>query len=263
MTRVKSRRGILDWLKQQEPEIVFDPAKLKTKEDWIAAGKLVFEAAARTLPAPSGGPFVKTPFPASKEGILPPFVTGNRYVIRKKGLVEIGINACGECHTRVMPDGSYLPGAQGIFGLRADEASMQRVRDMNPAPLARRRESVWVLWGAPWVESKEEFFQRMSIEELLRVQAAVHPGVIARQGTSGIHPPHVPSLIGLKDRKYLDSTGFVRHRSIGDLARYAVTNQGLDTLAHYGDFQPSLEVTVFGSEKGTRYSDEQLYALGL
>src|SRR5664279_4516104 len=88
----KEPAGYLEWLKQQEPEVVFDPAKLKTKEDWIAAGKLVFEAAARTLPAPPGGPFTKTPLPASKEGILPPFVTGNRYVIRKKGVLEIGIN---------------------------------------------------------------------------------------------------------------------------------------------------------------------------
>lgn len=36
--------GYLDWLKQQEPEIVFDLSKLKTEEDWIKAGELVFEA---------------------------------------------------------------------------------------------------------------------------------------------------------------------------------------------------------------------------
>jgi len=87
--------------------------------------------------------------------------------------------------------------------------------------------------------------------------------VIARQGTSASHPPHIPSLIGIKDHKYLDSTGLVRHRSMGDLARYAVTNQGLDTMAHYGDFQPSVQRTPFSSEVGTRYSDEQLYALAL
>src|SRR4030095_10750868 len=36
--------GYLDWLKQQEPEVVFDLSKLKTEDDWIKAGELVFEA---------------------------------------------------------------------------------------------------------------------------------------------------------------------------------------------------------------------------
>ena len=78
----KEPAGYLDWLKQQEPEIVFDPAKLKTKEDWIAAGKLVFEHEPLVSPLPPGGPFFKNPLLASKEGILPPFIPGNRYIIR-------------------------------------------------------------------------------------------------------------------------------------------------------------------------------------
>ena len=45
--------------------------------------------------------------------------------------------------------------------------------------------------------------------------------------------------------------------------RYAILNEGLDTLAHFGDFQPSPGATVFSGEEGTRYSDEQLYALAL
>jgi hypothetical protein len=36
--------GYLDWLKQQDPQVEFDPAQLKTSEDWIRAGELVFEA---------------------------------------------------------------------------------------------------------------------------------------------------------------------------------------------------------------------------
>jgi len=259
----KEPAGYLDWLKQQEPEVVFDPAKLKAKQDWIAAGKLVFEHEPLVFPLRPGGPFFKTPLPASKEGVLPPFIPGNRYIIRKKGVLEVGINACAGCHTRVMPDGSHLAGAQGMVDFRNDEASIQRVRDMKPEVLARRQQSAWVLFGVPWVESKEKFFERMSKEEMVRQQGAQHSGVLARQGTSASHPPRIPSLIGVKNHKYLDSTGFARHRSIGDLARYAVTNQGLDTMAHYGDFQPTLNATPFSSEKGTRYSDEQLYALAL
>ena len=98
---------------------------------------------------------------------------------------------------------------------------------------------------------------------MIRELGANHPGVFARQGTSRSHPVRVPSLIGVQDLTYLDATGLVRHRSIGDLMRYAVINMGLDTSAHYGDFQPSSKPTPFTSEEGTRYSDEQLYALAL
>lgn len=255
--------GYPDWLKQQEPEIVFDPAKLKTKADWIAAGKLVFEHEPLVFPAPEKGVFFPTPLPPDKDGALPYFVPGNRYIIRKKGVLEVGINACAGCHTRVMPDGSYLPGAQGVVDFRPEESAVERARNMTPERLERRRASAWVLFGMPWIETKEEFYARLTKEEAVRQFAAQHSGVLPRQGTSAIHPPHIPSLIGVQERKYLDSTGFARHRSIGDLARYAITNQGLDTLAHFGDFQPSAKETPFSSEIGTRYSDEQLYALGL
>jgi hypothetical protein len=144
-----------------------------------------------------------------------------------------------------------------------DAETLKRLREMTPEQVKRRQESAWMLYGAPWVQSKEEFVAGLTKEEMVRQQEMERPGVLARQGTSGSHPPHIPSLIGIKDRRYLDSTGLVRHRTIGDLARYAVTNQGLDTLAHYGDFQPSPKATPFSSAIGTRYSDEQLYALGL
>ena len=45
--------------------------------------------------------------------------------------------------------------------------------------------------------------------------------------------------------------------------RYAIVNQGLDIIAHYGDFQPSPTQRAVFAEEGTRYSDEQLYALAL
>jgi hypothetical protein len=36
--------GYLDFLRKQQPQIVFDVAKLKTERDWVAAGELVFDA---------------------------------------------------------------------------------------------------------------------------------------------------------------------------------------------------------------------------
>src|SRR5262249_5561019 len=72
--------------------------------------------------------------------------------------------------------------------------------------------------------------------------AAIPPGLAARTGTSPFYPAQVPDLIGVKDRHYLDHTGLVRHRAIGDLMRYAALNQGLDRLASFNRFVPAVAV---------------------
>src|SRR5690348_18157885 len=47
----KEPLGYLEWLKQREPEVVFDTSTLHTKEDWIRAGKIVFETGTVYQPA--------------------------------------------------------------------------------------------------------------------------------------------------------------------------------------------------------------------
>jgi hypothetical protein len=263
---VKGREpaGYFDWLKQQEPEIIFDAAKLRTKEDWIAAGKIVFEAQIQFFPAPEQPPTADEPWPIGKNGELFPYRPGNGYIIRRKGKIEAGSNACVECHVRVLPDGSYLEGAQkGVIDSPVTEASLQQLRNMTQEQLSRRINAIWGAFGAPWAMSRADFEAYYTKDRYILESAARHPSVFRRQGTSYSHPPHVPSLIGIQDHKYLDSTGLVRNRSIGDIMRYAITNQGLDSLAFYGDFQPSSGQTGFIGDEGTRYSDEQLYALAL
>src|SRR5262249_26089989 len=43
----KQPPGYIEWLKQQEPEVVFDAKELNTEADWLRAGELVFEAPIR------------------------------------------------------------------------------------------------------------------------------------------------------------------------------------------------------------------------
>jgi hypothetical protein len=78
-------------------------------------------------------------------------------------------------------------------------------------------------------------------------------------------------LIGIKDRKYLDATGLIRHRSIGDLMRYATMNQDTDPFARYLGKAPA-DAVPFGlvslpkdpkKYSNGRYGDDQLYALAL
>jgi cytochrome c553 len=254
----KEPPGYIESLQQREPEILFDPAKLHTREDWIRAGKLVFEAEVVYAPArlTPGGRKVPPSFApwVSSDGILAGFKS--RYVIRKKGVIETGSTSCATCHSRLMPDGTFLEGAQGNFpdGVFTDFPS-------SPTPNTRVLDFLWTNFGAPWIQTRESFDRAMTSLG----HADPYGGVLSRQGTSAAHPPHIPSLIGVHDIQYLDATGLVRHRSIGDLMRYAVLNTGLDTLARFGDFQPAISQTAsgFGGEDGTRYSDEQLYAMAL
>ena len=122
--------GYMEWLKQQAPEVLWDESghkpNLSSKEDWIAAGRIVFNtpiyytthriASMDDVRDPKW--YQTTGVPVAKDGTVP-FV---RYVIRKKGEVELGDFACGFCHTRVMPDGSVLEGAQGNFPFEKSKA---------------------------------------------------------------------------------------------------------------------------------------------
>jgi hypothetical protein len=123
----KEPPGYLEWLGGQDPQVVFDPSRLRTGAEWIAAGKLVFEAPRGSVPIESFKDlrwYEQLRIPLTAEGIVP----GWRYVIRKKGLVEAGGGSCSACHSRVMPDGSLLNGAQSNFPRERDFAWDIRMR---------------------------------------------------------------------------------------------------------------------------------------
>ena len=269
----KEPRGYFERLKQQEPEIVFDPAKLKTEADWIKAGELVFDAP--TLFGAVGATEVRNPkfyeqtrVPVTRDHTAPFF----RYVIRKRGEVEVGFISCATCHTRVMSDGTVIKGAQGNFPITRETAFIIRAQAAAAADkdqvlrqvrLRERRRS-----AAPWLRPDPNArIDQMSIEEIASAFEAFPPGVVPRTNASLFSPVPVPDLIGLRDRRYLDRTGLVRHRSIGDLMRYAALAQprGADTLRRYGEFIPDGEDFRKLPDPATRdrYSDEQLYALAL
>jgi len=265
----KEPAGYFDSLKTQNPEIVFDASRLKTKDDWIKAGELVFDA---PIEFETEGTlyseirrvdwFEQNRVPTTKDGILP-FM---RYVIRDKGKVELGILSCAMCHSRVMPDGTVIKGAQGnfpddrAFGYETRKEAAQAT-DKNKV-LAELRDFMRRSYAAPWL-AKDPNAQpeRMTIEQITSALGAIPPGTCARQGTSIFYPARIPDLIGVADRHYLDASGLVRHRTIGDLMRYAALNQGADLLSTYGDFRPRGKLP--DASKETRYSDEQLFALAL
>jgi hypothetical protein len=261
--------GYVDSLEKQEPEIAFDASTLKTMEDWIRAGELVFDSpiefeSSGTLYSGVRNPawYDKNRVPVPKDGVLP-FM---RYVIRGKGKVELGILSCAMCHTRVMPDGTVIKGAQGNFPddrAFGYETRIEAAKAKNKDEMLRElRQFMRSAYAAHWLQNDpNERPERMTINEIASVLEAIPPGVCARQGTSAFYPARIPDLIGVQDRRYLDASGLVRHRTIGDLMRYAALNQGADLLSVYAGFRPRGELPDPPAE--SRYSDEQLYALAL
>lgn len=258
--------GYLDWLKQQEPEILWDDAGhkplLQTDADWIRAGEIVFDAHVRfqgtmsveNVRSPAW--YRETETPIANDGSLPIV----RYVIVHKGVVELGQLSCGHCHTRLMPDGRVLQGAQGNFPLSRIGASARASSTQFSGQINRR-----ALFAVPWLSPDPEAPLEQGLSAAL---IALPPGVNPRYRTSPLYPVQVPDLIGVKDRRYLDHTGLHSQRSIADLMRYAAMNRGIgdggDALANHNGFIPA-DAPRFQKlpdpSTRSRYSDEQLYAL--
>lgn len=257
-------KGYEEWLKTVEPEVAFDSSRLTSPDQWIAAGEIVFNAptslhplffTAQDLRDPDF--FKRAEMPVAKDGTIP-FA---RWVVRRKGTVELGSMGCNTCHTRVLRDGTVIPGApgnnpndrQGARLLRASakmigvEKTVEQVRHF-----ARQFEMPWLK------DDINRLTESMNLDELIAAGEAIPPGVTARANTSMLLPPQIPDLIGVRERRFLDHTGLIRHRTIGDLMRYSSLSQDVFSSDRYGAAKGGNP-----SVPATRYSDPQLYALAL
>jgi hypothetical protein len=273
--------GYMEWLKQQEPVIVWDDGDhsppLRTEEDWINAGEIVFDSPIGFGRPGRGGTSVaevrdptwyeKTGTPVAKDGAM----RIATYVICQKGVVEVVSGGCATCHTRLMPDGSVVKGAQG--NISAPHMFAHTVRRNAGAgneadqALAGFRAFLKGFYAMPWLHpDPAAALEQMSADEIASRWENFPPGVNPRHRSSYLHPTQVPDLIGVRDRKYLDRTGLQQHRSIVDMMRYAALNQGVDNLASFAGFiangGPGFDKLPSPTTL-TRYSDEQLYALAL
>ena len=256
--------GYQEWLASREPEVAFDASEIATDGDWIAAGELVFNSPTSFGPVFFGARELRdasfysdTGMPVAADGTIP-FA---RWVIREKGKIELGSMGCNTCHTRVMPDGSVVPGAQGN-----NPGDLQGARMLAGAAnlmpkdkvLARIRQFA-LQFEMPWLDADPNRRARqMSLDELIAAGEAIPAGVTARAFTSMLIPPQIPDLIGVQERRYLDHTGLVRHREIGDLMRYSSLVQDMMKYARHGPLEaPATPM----AGKGLRYSDAQLFAL--
>ena len=141
----KEPPGYRERLRQLEPLVLWDDGarrpRLVTEADWIKAGEMVFNAPVLFglgRPAPRRASDAKTGDNYDKDGISP-FST---YVVRERGKLETGEVSCGECHSRIMPDGTVIRGAQGnrpieqvaFFGLADNAGRLKTKKNSSPKP---------------------------------------------------------------------------------------------------------------------------------
>ena len=265
----KEPKGYYEWLRKQEPEIIFNPADLKTDSDWIKAGETIYDlpiiyqvmdSAFLALLPDLEKHWRKGGFPTTPEGALP-FLS---IVVRQKGRIEMGLGACGMCHTKVMPDGKVLKGGQGNFQQRKFQTSLLRIEYKKLPDSVLRIQVKRVIdrvFTAPWISHENQArVQNMGVDEWLN-NLDVSVGVMNRPGTTFGYPVSVPDLYNVKDRKYLDRTGQLSQQDIGDLMRYSALNQGIDLLHDYNGFTPAPRPADPKKSTIMRYTDEQLFAL--
>jgi hypothetical protein len=263
--------GYLDSLRALEPEVAFDLTKIKTHEDWVKAGELVFHwpvASYREVKTKDSH-LGLTNFKEGKgryslNGVYP----ANRYVVLEKGKVHLGSLSCASCHTRVMNNGETIDGAQGnVFNLSGFAEDIESGR----IPLPALKQSVDQLSFVPWTDLGTNT-ANFAKDDFVKYIRNLPQGTSDRQGMAYMHPITIPSLIGIKDIKYLDHTGIMRHENAGDLMRYAAFNQGMDMATSYDGHIPigvnhHTQLPSLAEWRHPfgylprRYSDAQLYAL--
>jgi hypothetical protein len=258
--------GYWKWLHSQEPEMVFDPKKLHTEADWISAGELIFKGAGDlagdTENVRDAKWYQQLGILLAPDGSDP----SARYIVTSKGHLEIRYTNCSSCHTRVLPDGKVIVGAQGsppvgLFDALNIRRQLGTARSEEEA-LQAAIVSYKRMFTVPWLQPDPvQPMEAMSPRDLLTALETIPRGVVHRGRTSLFFPPKTPDLIGVKDRKYLDATGLVRHRSMSELMRYAAAVDGTEELAAFGPFR--MADTLPDPATRLRFSDEQLYALAL
>ena len=260
--------GYWEMLQTVGPKPLVEPATLKTNDDWIQAGKRVFEeydgpayrvfdpslvATARYTET-----FAGRGISPRADGTLPDL----RWVPTERG-VALGFPNCAGCHVRRLRDGTLLNGAPanergsgtGRFGIGRWGVSSIALPGDTPVL------AIWRSWAAPWIQGDIHGGTRTMApgQAVGLIANAARPGLFPRWNGSGYYPTKIPDLIGLKDRKYIDHTATHRHQSPADLMRYSA----LVTYSDISDFGPHRMLTDAQRKIPYRAPDEALYALAM
>jgi len=255
--------GYWQMLQSKKPEPLIPPGP-RTEAEWIAAGRRAYEEmdvpGFRTTDPRviarirSADEFAKLGGHAQKDGT----VFGWRWVPTSKGLA-LSTPECSGCHTRIMPDGSFLYGGQ--INDPGDDLFFEEI--LKPSnefftPGDSQAMATWRQFGVPWVRDDiHDRIKSMAWPEIVALLKSNPAGTFARFNGSPWRPTPMIDLIGVKDRKYLDYNATHRLRGPEDIARYAILVACCDSA----DFGPHHILTEKQRIPTYRLSDELAFAL--
>ena len=264
--------GYRERLIAQGPQPIIDPTHLVTRADWIAAGARVFDeldtAVMRTAD-PAALAYIRDAAAIdanrdashdvmTKDGVLLDY----RWIVDRDGTLKLTISSCSGCHSRLMPDGTVLRGAPSNFDFADSPASAALLANLYPDK--PKRESFYQMYGVPWLADDahaaiaakpDEEFDRIVSQD----SGAPAGTTFARFNGSPLYTTRMADLIGIEDRRYLDTTGSHLNRGPADIARYGI----LVEFADNGRFGAHAMVPETVQRLAIRPPDEAMYALAL
>jgi hypothetical protein len=161
-----------------------------------------------------------------------------------------------------MPDGSVLAGAPSNYDLSDAPAVQTMLEQIRIGKNLSAAEAFYAQFGVPWLaDDPHKALRDMPDEQrdaFLSDVGSVAPGsMFARVNGSPLTPTRMADLRGIKDRRYLDTTGTHLHRGPEDIARYGILVEYAET-GTFGRYTmlppPSLAV---------RPSDEAMLAMAM
>jgi hypothetical protein len=273
--------GYWEELQKKKPEPLVDTSKIRSTQDWIAAGERAFTELDSFWTRTNDPSLIAQARNARNfDGVLkwPDGTVGeSRWVVTQQG-VMLSRRECGNCHRlTVGPDGNPgITGGPPIGGRPAGVLRLEPAGMGDPPTLARAIPrffigdtvpiAMWRMFTVPWApdERVERLrsvdAQQLSPEEMQRLtQIRAGTGVFPRPNGSPYHAAKGPDLRLLRYNRYIDATGTHRLRGPEDVARYAALITGADRM----DFGSHRILTDEQRRVRFRYADEVLYAIGV
>jgi len=273
--------GYWDDLQKKKPEPLVDASKIRTAQDWIAAGERAFSELDSFWTRTNDPALIaQARNPRNFEGVLkrPDGSVGeSRWVVTSQG-VMLSRRECGNCHhLGTGADGNpEVVGGPPIGARPAGVVRLEVAGLGEPATLSRSiprlfvgdtvPKAMWRMFTVPWaLDERVERLQGMDAQQLPAqqiqrlTQIGAAPGVFPRANGSPYYAAKIPDLRVLRYSRYIDATGTHRLRGPEDVGRYAALITGADRM-EFGSHR------ILADEQRRvqfRYADEVLYAIGM
>jgi len=266
--KTREPKGYRDALRARGPQPLIEIGRARSDAEWTAAGRELFAAMDLAENRTDDAKVLAWIDDASKARDERALVTKEgviislRWVVDRDGKLKVTLSECGSCHTRVLGDGTQVLGAQGnlefnltVFGnifAKAEEVRRRAGRFVPP------NEDLYAQYGVPWLaDDVNARLKTMTADEIGGLLAAGSPSTFPRVNGSPWFTNHMPDLIGVRDRRYLDATATHRNRNVEDIARYAI----LVTDADDGSIGPHRFRSDNYRRIRERHSDDAMYAI--